>query len=400
MPWKETSPMEERAEFIKIWSGRDRPTVVELASLYGISEKTAHKWIGRFKESGRSGLDDRSRRPLSSPLATADRVRQLVVRFRQVHPTWGPRKIIAGLLRDDRRLSLPSTSTVGAILAAEGLVRKRGRRYRGGGPRAQPFAEVRAPNDLWCIDHKGEFTVARRRCYPLTLTDAHSRYLLACKGCPSTSGEYVWPILEATFREVGLPLRLRSDNGPPFGSRGIGGLSRLSVYLTHLGIQQEFITPGSPQENGIHERMHRTLKQEAVLPGWHSWADQQREFDRFRREYNRDRPHEALGMQTPSDVYKGSARSFPELPPPLCYPTSFIVRRVKPGGEIRWRGGFVFIADVLRGEQIGLEESDQDGWWRLRLGPWDLGLLGSNGTLVRRPRALWLPFEGSPMSPV
>jgi len=351
MPWKETSPVEERAALMELWSGGHRPPVVELAGLYGISEKTAYKWIARFKEGGWAGLQDRSRRPHSSPLATSAEVRDLVVEFRKKHKTWGPRKIIAGLLRGNRRLRLPSASTVGAILAAEGLVQKRKLRSRGGGPRTQPFAEVRAPNDLWCIDHKGEFTVERRTCYPLTLTDAYSRYLLACKGCPSTAGAYVRPVLEHTFRERGLPLRMRSDNGPPFGSTGIGGLSSLSVYLTRLGIQQEFITPGQPQENGSHERMHRTLKREAVRPAESTWAEQQRRFDHFRREYNCERPHEALLMKTPSDVYAATTRSFPAVLPDISYPTSFLVRRVKLGGEIQWRGGFAFIAEVLRGEK-------------------------------------------------
>jgi putative transposase len=400
MSWKETSSVEERSSFIEAWSRRNRPWVVELARLYGISEKTAHKWIARFKEGGWPNLEDRCRRPHRSPLATDAGVRRLVIEFRNEHPTWGPKKIIAGLLRANRGLRLPSASTVGAILAAEGLVQKRVRRSGRRGPRVEPFAAVKLPNDLWNIDHKGEFTVERRRCYPLTLTDACSRYLLACQGCPSTAGEHVFPILQQTFRERGLPLRVRSDNGPPFGSTGIGGLSRLSVYLTRLGIQQEFITPGEPQENGIHERMHRTLKQEAVLPALSTWADQQHRFDRFREEYNLERPHEALMMKTPNDIYRDAPRPFPKQLPSIFYPTAFVVRRVKRGGEIRWRGGFTFLAEALRGEYVGLQESDRDGWWHLRFGPWDLGLLGSDGTLAKRPRALWTPTQSSPMSPV
>jgi putative transposase len=390
MPWKETSSVEERASFVEAWSGRNHPSVVELACLYGISEKTAHKWIARFKEGGRLNLEDRSRRPHYSPLATDPRIRLLVVDFRHKHRTWGPKKIIAGLLRGDRALRLPSASTVGSILAAEGLVQKRTRRAGRRGRRGQPFATVQAPNDLWCIDHKGEFTVEGRRCYPLTLTDAHSRYLLACKGCPSVAGEHVFPVLAHTFRERGLPLRMRSDNGRPFGSSGIGGLSSVSVYLTRLGIQQEFITPGEPQENGIHERMHLTLKREGILPPSSTWVDQQCRFDSFRGEYNFERPHEALQMQTPSDVYTEAPRIFPKQLPTISYPTAFVVRRVKESGEIRWRAGFTFVSQVLRGEDVGLEESDHDGWWHLRFGPWDLGLLSSEGTLVRRPRALWI----------
>jgi putative transposase len=247
------------------------------------------------------------------------------------------------------------------------------------------------------MDHKGQFTVGRRRCYPLTVTDAHSRYLLTCEACPSTAGKYVWPILERIFREQGLPQRMRSDNGPPFGSLGIGGLSRLSVYLTRLGIQQEFISPGRPQENGSHERMHGTLKREAVLPPHSRWEAQQQRFDRFRDEYNLERPHEALQMKTPAEVYRSSSRPLPAKLPEVAYPTSFIVRRVKLSGEIKWRGGLVTISEMLRGEYVGIRESEQDGWWRLHYGYWDLGLLGADGTVIKRPRAL---LSSSPMSPV
>lgn len=400
MPWKETSPVEERTKFIEAWSHRSRPTVVELARLYGISEKTAHKWIARFKTGGLGEMANRSRRPHASPRATETTLRQLIIEFRLEHPTWGPRKIVAGLERRHRGLQLPVPSTVGGILAAEGLVLRRLHRHRTGGPRAQPFGEVKEPNDLWCIDHKGEFNVERARCYPLTLTDAHSRYLLACKACPSTAGRYLWPTLQRVFAEQGLPRRLRSDNGPPFGSVGIGGLSRLTVYLMRLGIRQEFITPGAPQENGIHERMHRTLKQEAVLPPGSSWSQQQRRFDAFSSEYNRERPHEALSMKTPSEIYRPSARPLPRILPTISYPTAWTVRRVRSSGEIQWQGRLVFVGEALRGENVGLQESDQDGWWRLRFGDWDLGLLGSDGTVIKRPRAVWTEEPGSPMSPV
>lgn len=391
MPWKVTDPVDQRTEFINAVLARNRPPIADLAELFGISEKTAYKWLARFRAGGLPALEDRSRRPDESPNATSEEVRQALLELRKDHPKWGPKKLIKLMRTSHKELTPPAASTVGSILKAEGLVQPRRRRRAGIGESKLPFKPAESPNETWAIDHKGEFTVERRPCYPLTLSDSFSRFLFTCHACRSTAFEQARPILEQAFLKYGLPLRMRSDNGPPFGSQGIGGLSQLSVYLAHLGIEQEFITPGKPQENGRHERIHRTLKAEAVLPAGSSWPAQQLQFDEFRRTYNHVRPHEALQMRTPADVYVRSPRQLPGRLPEFAYHSGFLIRSVRTSGEIKWRGRTVFLSETLIGEQVGLLESEVDGWWSVHLGNWDLGLLAADGTLRKRRRARWTP---------
>jgi hypothetical protein len=246
-----------------------------------------------------------------------------------------------------------------------------------------PFATCAGPNDSWCIDYKGWFrTNDGRRCDPLTISDAHSRYLLRCQAVRRADTRCAWPLLEATFREYGLPLAIRSDNGPPFASRGVGGLSRLSVWWIKLGIKPERITPGRPSENGRHERMHGTLERDACQPPASNRREQQRRFDAFRRTYNEERPHEAIGNVTPSMIYRSSPRLYPARLPELVYPDHWQVRMVRQNGEIRWRGSHIFIGEVLGGEPVGLRESD-DGAWRLHFGPILLGTINHAGQFQR-----------------
>jgi len=391
MPWKMTAPVDLRTEFINASLARNHPPIADLAELYGISEKTAYKWLARFRQGGLPALEDRSRRPHHSPEATSEKARRALLKLREDHPRWGPKKLVELMRTVYPLLKPPSPSTAGLILKAAGLVQPR-RRMRGTIKADKlPFAPIESPNETWAIDHKGEFAVEKRSCYPLTLSDGFSRYLFACQACKSTAFEFAKPVLERVFLEFGLPLRIRSDNGPPFGSLGIGGLSQMTVYLAHLGIEQEFITPGEPQENGRHERIHRTLKAEAILPAGSSWHAQQRKFDEFRCTYNQVRPHEALQMRTPASVYTPSPRQLPARLPEFAYHSGFAIRNVRPNGEIKWRGKTIFLSETLIGEQVGLLEAEADGWWSVHLGNWDLGLLAEDGTLMKRRRALWRP---------
>lgn len=392
--------MELRREFIERWLKKDAPPVTVLAASFGISEKTAHKWLSRFRDGGMASLEDRSRRPLSSPSATPEHVRELLVGLRREHPTWGPKKLLAVLARQRPSLALPAASTAGAILKQAGLVTP-GRPRRRTLPKTVNRLQVPAePNDVWCIDFKGHFNIGGKPCHPLTLTDAFSRYLLLCKALPSTGGPAVRTHLEAALREYGLPRYVRSDNGRPFGGGKLAGLSSLSVFLIRLGVRVEFIDPGKPQQNGQHERMHRTLKHEAIVAPGSTWNAQQRAFNRFQREFNDDRPHEALGMRRPSDVYRRSPRPLPNRLPELEYPSGHVLRRVHSHGQIRWRGRELFLSETLIGQTVGLRESHIDGWWHLEFGPVHLGYIDPQGRILPQKRPVWTSDEGSPMSPV
>jgi putative transposase len=268
----------------------------------------------------------------------------------------------------------PATSTIGEILRRHGLVVPR-RRRRTTPADGSPFSGIAGPNDTWCIDYKGWFrTRDGERCDPLTISDAHSRYLLRCQAVRSVDEHCARPLIEATFREFGLPRVIRSDNGPPFASVGVGGLSRLSVWWIKLGIRPERITPGRPCENGRHERMHGTLKRDACEPPASNRRAQQRCFDKFRRIYNDERPHEAIGNVAPSKLYRPSPRPYPARMPEIAYLNDWNIRMVRSNGEIKWRGEQLFIGEALAGEPLGLEEVD-GGQWRVHFGPVFLGII-------------------------
>lgn len=400
MPWMECSPLDERWELVRQWLGGGAPPVTELAVVFGVSEKTAHKWLKRFREGGRAALVDRSRRPVHSPKATPGVVRDVLLELRRAHPSWGPKKLVVllGEVRPD--LVAPAASTVGGLLKRAGLVRSRRRRRTLPGEPVD-LRVATGPNDVWCMDFKGEFNVRGRPCYPFTVTDYFSRYLLLCKALPSTGGGGVRAGLEATFQEYGLPAYIRSDNGSPFGARGIGGLSRISVFLIRLGVRVEHIKAGKPAQNGRHERMHRTLKLEVVLGGRVTWQAQQRAFDRFTHEFNQVRPHEALQMRKPGELYTPSPRRYPKTLPEIEYPTGYTLRHVRHDGAIKWRGKATFIGEALTGEIIGIQEtSDEHGWHDLHYGPAHLGLIHPDGRLIKRKKATWTQPPDSPMYPV
>ncbi len=322
-------------------------------------------WLRRYREAGVEGLRDLGRAPRRHPNQTAEAIEQAVLAFRRAHMKWGPRKL-KRVLEDQRpRQAWPAASTIGEMIAREGLVVPRKRRRRVS-PYTEPFAAADGPNRVWCADFKGWFRTGDGvRIDPLTISDAHSRYLLRCQVVEKTDSERVQAAFEAAFREHGMPQAIRTDNGAPFASRALRGLSRLSVWWMKLGIHPERIEAGHPEQNGRHERMHRTLKQETAMPPERNRRAQQRAFDRFRDEYNQLRPHEALGMQTPAKVYTASPREFPARLPEVEYPSSMQVRKVQERGEIGWRGcKHVFLTEVLKGEPVGLLQLD-DRFWRV-----------------------------------
>ena len=302
MPWLETDPMVERLKFVQD-AQSDRFTMAELCARHGVSRKTGYKWITRYAEEGRRGLGDRSRAPQTCPHRLAAATATLLVTARTAHPFWGARKLLATLKGTHPHiLEWPAASTVADLLAREGLVQQRRRRRAATHPGVIP-AVADAPNDLWTADFKGQFrTGDHAYCYPLTVADLASRFLLTCHGLRSTTCELAKPVFERAFREYGLPRAIRTDNGVPFATAAIHGLSFLNVYWMQLGIAHQRIHPASPQENGAHERMHRTLKRQAIKPVRQTCAAQQRDFDAFRREYNDERPHEALGQTTPASL--------------------------------------------------------------------------------------------------
>jgi transposase InsO family protein len=361
MPWQETAPMRERAKFIGLalsglYSKR------ELSERFGVSRKTCYKWLERYEREGSEGLRDRSRRPLSSPWATALESAAAILESRSRHPTWGPRKLLAWLSRRHPELELPAASTAGALLKRSGLVKPRRQRMRWKHP-GQPASTATQPNELWAADFKGQFrTGDARYCYPLTITDQATRYLLRCRALPSVRTEQARPVFERLFREVGLPLAIRTDNGAPFASTGIHGLCGLNVWWLRLGIRHERIEPGRPQQNGAHERMHLTLKRDALRPPAADLRRQQLSFDRFRSEYNHERPHEALGMRAPGALWAPSVRQYPKRLPEPAYPGHFLKRLVSNAGCFRFQTHQVFLSQALAQDWIGLEEKE-DGVW-------------------------------------
>jgi len=362
MPWRETAPMKERLRFVTDWE-RALYSMVELCERYGVSRKTGYKWIDRYELDGPDGLGERSRAPHHCPHRIAADVAAAICAGRRQHPSWGPDKILHWLKRRHPELELPATSTAGDLLARRGLVKKRRRRRHYTHPGVVPPTTAH-PNDLWTADFKGHFrTRDGLYCYPLTVADQHTRYLLGCHGLLSTKGQGVRPVFDRLFREYGLPRAIRTDNGVPFATTGIHGLSQLNVWWIRLGLQHQRILPASPQQNGAHERMHRTLKAATARPQAHLPA-QQRAFNRFRVLYNDERPHQFLGGRTPGSLYQPSPRRYTGGLPPIEYPGHYIPKRVTNAGTIRFKKRLVFIANSLKQHVLGLEEID-DGIWSI-----------------------------------
>lgn len=381
MPWLETQPVEERERFITdcrlgLYS------MTELCTRYGVSRTCGYKWIERADSGGRAALRDRSRAPHHCPHRIPEAVAERICEARRAHPSWGPRMLVQWLARHERDVEWPAPSTAGDLLARRGLVKKRRRRR----PHYHPgvVAPVtHAPNDLWTADFKGHFrTRDGIYCYPLTIADQHTRYLLTCQGLLSTKGVGVRVNFERAFRQYGLPRAIRTDNGVPFATTGIHGLSQLNVWWMRLGIQHQRSRPATPQDNAAHERMHKTLKAGAIRPPRGSLAAQQRQFNTFRLEYNDERPHQYLRGRSPSDRYRVSPRPYPEHLPPLEYPGHFLVKRVTNAGTFRFKHRLLFIANALKQHHIGLEEVD-DGIWSIYFNRVLLARLNERDYIIR-----------------
>lgn len=384
MVWRETGIMDERLRFV-VDCLADEETMSALCAAYGISRKIGYKWLGRYREFGPEGLHDLPRAPLNHGRATAPELVERIVAAKEAHPLWGPKKILARLKRVEPTCGWPAASTTGEILKRHGLVGRRRRRWKAVGN--GPWPEPQGPNAVWTGDHKGWFrTRDKWRCEPLTVMDASSRYLLALEATGSTGDAEAWPVFERLFEEHGLPDRFRSDNGPPFASPGVTGLTPLAVRFVKLGITLERIAPGKPQQNGRHERFHLTMLPMAETPEADR-AAQGQAFEAFRRSYNEERPHEALAMDTPAQHYRPSQRAMPRTPPEPDYSAEAAVRRVRHNGEIKWNGGFVYVSQTLAGEAIAATQTE-DGQWALSFHAHPLGIIDTRRMkLVRRSTA-------------
>lgn len=371
MPWSQTSPMDQRVQFIADYL-RGMLSMVELCASYGISRKTGYKWIDRYLRDGPEGLEDQSRRPERNPNQTPAKIEAAFIQARQRHPTWGAKKLLTLLTRRHPGWPWPSRTTVCNILRRNGLVVGKKRRRVIGHP-GRPTTEAAAANELWCADYKGQFKTGNGiYCYPLTVTDTYSRYIIGCQGLAGTKFKDAQTVFTRLFKEYGLPRRIRTDNGTPFASYSLARLSRLSAWWVRLGVIPEFIEPGKPQQNGKHERMHRTLKAETTKPPARNLQAQQRKFNRFVTEFNHVRPHEALDMATPASLYQPSNREMPTKLVRFEYPDRFVTRYVSGNGGFRWHHQWVCVSMACVGEYLGLEEID-NGIWNVYFGPLKLG---------------------------
>jgi transposase InsO family protein len=374
MPWEGVTVSEQKQRFTEDFL-LNYYSITELAERFSISRKTAYKWINRYKEHGQAGLEERSRRPNSCPWQTPSDIADELISLRKAHPRWGPKKLLDVMGRRDPERKLPAISTAAKILAEAGLVKPR-RRYRRAHPGC-PQTKAAEPNDIWPADYKGQFRLKNGNyCFPLTVSDLARRYILGVDAHPAISLERSKAHFRRLFEDYGLPKRIRTDNGVPFASNALARLSQLSVWFIKLGIYPELIEPGEPQQNGVHERMHRTLKQEATIPPASSLRGQQRKFDAFREEFNQERPHEAIDMKRPVELYQPSERGFPKKMETYDYPGHYLVRRVSRGGTIRVFGKQPFVSNVLQEDYVGLEEVD-DGVYDLyfcfyQIGRYDL----------------------------
>ena len=381
MPWRRTHVMDEKRSMILEWL-REEATVSELARRYGVSRKAVYELTGRFGQEGWGCLEERSRAPHHHPNAVSSEVEAAVVALRQRYPRWGPKKLQARLAMDAPSVRWPAQSTIATILDRHGLVVKR--RLRRRVPAGGPLGGCDEANAVWGLDFKGWFcTGDGERCDPLSASDLYSRYLLRLQAVERCDGPTVWSVLEAAFYEYGLPRAMRSDNGPPFAGRGLGGLSWLAVQLIKAGVTPERIAPGKPQQNGRHERMHLTVAQETASPPAANRRAQQRRFDAFRRTFNHERPHEALDQTVPAAHFQPPPRPYHGRLRSPDYADERVVRRVRHNGEIKWRGTLVFLSECLAGEPVAIVPSAHDGQWFVVYGPLQLATLDAAGKLDR-----------------
>jgi len=369
MPWKECHIMDERVRFVaRLLDGEK---MAPLCAEFGISRKTGYKLYDRYKHAGAPGLTDRSRRPFRQANQLPFAIEELIVRLKREYPGWGAPKIREKVRQQSTAPHCPAISTIHAVLDRHGLVKRRRRRRHP--TRGTGLSSPTTPNALWCADYKGEFMLGNRRyCFPLTITDFASRYLVACEALTTTQARFAFPIFERAFKEFGLPGAIRTDNGGPFASaHALYGLSKLSVWWLRLGIQIERIKPGHPQQNGRHERMHLTLKKEATKPAAANVLQQQARFDAFIARYNQERPHQALGMKVPADLYARSSRDYHGLTD-LTYPLHDKTITVTNCGRICFNSRKVNLSQVFAGQNVGVTQVG-DRVWLVSFMHYDLG---------------------------
>ena len=337
-------------------------TITQLSEMYGVSRNTIYKWIKRYNQGGNENLTGKTTAPLRHPNATAVEIAREIVALKLKYKNWGPKKVVYWRKLHYPDQTWPAISTAGQILKQAGLVKSRKKRLRTP-PYTEPFQDCLGPNIVWSADYKGQFKTGDGQiCYPLTISDNYSRYLLCCKALRHPNYSESRPIFEAIFKKHGLPAAIRTDNGTPFASVGLGGLSRLSVWFIKLGIKPERITAGHPEENGRHERMHRSLKEATAKPPQRNHREQQNTFDAFQPEFNNERPHEALGMRTPASCHKPSLRLYPKRLPKITYHGNYLVRQVRHNGEIKWKGEKVYVSQALAGEPVALKLLAEHQW--------------------------------------
>ena len=384
MPWQKTDHVSEREHFLKVWlTGRHSMTA--LCRAFGISRKTGHKWVYRLKTEGMTDLSDRSRARHQQAHQTPESITQTLINTKFAFPDWGPRKVVAYLRNTQPDSCWPAHSTVSEIFARQGLVKHRGNRRYKSPARTAPLSHASEPNRVWSVDFKGDFLLGnQKRCYPLTVFDNYSRYLLDCKGLYSTRTAPVIAAFERLFYDYGLPDYLRSDNGSPFASTRIGGLSQFSLWLLKRGVMPERIRPGQPQENGRHERFHRSLKAAVCKPPKGDLSAQQRAFNHYQFSYNNYRPHEALNDTPPAQHYTGSPRIYTGEVQEFHYPDHYVIRKVRSDGNMKWKQLPVYVANLLSGEYIGLEPID-DGCWMAYISTLKLGILDERQKRIIRP---------------
>jgi len=386
MPWKESRIVDQRLQFLSSYQQKEM-SLSDLCREFGVSRPTGYRWINRYKEVGPEGLLDRNRKPHGCSHATSEATENAILALRSKHPSWGARKLKARLEKVQPRVDWPAASTFGNILHRAGLTNPKQKKRRTT-PCSEPFSEVTAPNQLWCMDFKGYFSTGDgTRCDPFTITDAHSRYLIRCQTVSRMDLSQVVAVCEAAMREYGMPARIRTDNGAPFAGTGLLGLSKLSLSWTKMGIVHERIQPGRPQQNGRHERMHRTLKEDTTKPPALTLRLQQKKFDRFRQIFNHERPHEGLNNETPASLYQRSSIMFPTVLTPFTYPRGFQTRRVNTSGDISWHKDRVFISQVFSFEDLGFEEMDEE-IFRVYFREIELGELDVTELRFRPVRAL------------
>ena len=393
MPWSTPALMSQRLEFVRAVLHRPPgQSIRDVCRLTGITEKTGHKWLARYGDDGPAALADRSHAPHTPGHQVARPLVAAIVALRESQPTWGARKLREVLGREQPEHVWPAPSTITTLLKRAGVLTPRRRTQRDRAAWAHVhLTQPAGPNDVWAADFKGEFQLHQGPyCYPLTLSDLHSRYVLAVEGLGGTASEGAQARCQRCFERYGLPLVIRTDNGVPFGApRALGGLSSLAVWWIRLGIRPERIEKGEPQQNGEHERMHRTLKAEATRPPSPTLEAQQRRFDTWRQTFNERRPHEALDGARPADHYTPSPRPFPRRLPMLEYPAHVELRRVDVTGHIRWRGPKFFLSKTLADEYVGLSET-AEGEWTITFGPLTLGVLSAH-TLTFTHALAWIP---------